>query len=158
MQSTINFALSNAFAKLNISDDIRDRTIANLWRDYPVQSRAHSPARSLSPPSTPPAVNLEKLNRQQVQRLGMVADDSHDSSRDEAQLHKDFLVYINALPSSTFKSLSLLDHMLNFFAAKPAAKTLPPLPASPPASQPASQPHTQDDDDEDVVDVNFHMR
>lgn len=152
MQSTINFALSNAFAKLNLSDDIRDRTIANLWRDYPTQSRGHSPARSLSPPSTPPAVNLEKLNRQQVQRLGMVADDS----RDEAQLHKDFLVYINALPSSTFKSLSLLDHMLNFFAAKPAAKTLPPLPASPPASQP--QAHTQDDDDEDVVDVNFHMR
>jgi hypothetical protein len=152
MQSTINFALSNAFAKLNLSDDIRDRTIANLWRDYPTQSRGNSPARSLSPPSTPPAVNLEKLNRQQVQRLGMVADDS----RDEAQLHKDFLVYINALPSSTFKSLSLLDHMLNFFAAKPAAKALPPLPASPPASQP--QAHTQDDDDEDVVDVNFHMR
>jgi hypothetical protein len=164
MQSTINFALSNAFAKLNLSDDIRDRTIANLWRDYPTQSRAHSPARSLSPPSTPPAVNLEKLNRQQVQRLGMVADDSHDSSRDEAQLHKDFLVYINALPSSTFKSLSLLDHMFNFFAAtaKPAPKALPPLPASPPASQPASQPQPQsapqDDDDEDVVDVNFHMR
>ena len=136
MQSTINFALSNAFAKLNLSDDIRDRTIAHLWRS--VDPPAPAPA-----PTTPPLANLEKLNRQQTQRLTQLAADE-DDPRDEKQVSRDFVVYINNIPSNIFKSLSLVDHMTNFF--------------NPMSSNAAAAPPPIDDDDEDVVDVNFHMR
>jgi hypothetical protein len=94
MQSTINFALSNAFAKLNISPEIADRTIAHLWR-----------------PVTPPkSVNLDKLNRQQVQRLEQMKGDETDKST----LQKSFLTYVNGLDTAAFKSLSLVEHMEDF--------------------------------------------
>jgi hypothetical protein len=132
MKSTINFALSNAFAKLNLSDTFRDQTIAHLWR-------------SIDPPAPAPAplTNLEKLNRQQIQRLTQLAADE-DDPRDEKQIHKDFLAYVNRIPADTFKSLSLVDHMMHFL--------------NPMASNAAAAPAPVDDDDEDVVDVSFHLR
>jgi hypothetical protein len=109
MQSTINFALANAFSKLNLSSDLSDRTIAYLWR--PVTP--HKPVA---------APNLEKLNRQQLQRLEQQGGDN-----------KAFLAYINSLSPEDFKAVSLSEHMEKF------------LPK-------------QDDDDEDLVEVNFHLR
>jgi hypothetical protein len=112
MQSTINFALSNAFAKLNLSSTLTDRTIAYLWRE----------------PETPPVFNLEKLNRQQVQRLDELTGKPDESK----QLQKQFLTYVNEMSSTNFKQKSLLEHMQNWI--------------------------TPEDEDEDVVDVSFHLR
>ena len=116
MQSTINFALSNAFAKLQLSDAFRDQTIAYLWR-----------------PVTPPVAaattpNIEKLNRQQLQRLEQMG--GHDQ--------KAFLAYVNGLDAETFKSVSLVEHMEDFL--------------HPPAAAP------EEDEDEDLVEVSFHLR
>lgn len=120
MQSTINFALANAFAKLNLSSDLADRTIAHLWR--PVTPPKPAPA---------PALNIEKLNRQQSQRLVSI---SENDSRDERQLHKDFLAHVNGLTADEFKAVSLVEHMETFFNRKDV------------------------DDDEDLVEINFHLR
>ena len=123
MQSTINFALANAFAKLNLSSDLSDRTIARLWR--PVTPPKPEPA------PTAPALNIEKLNRQQSQRLVSI---SKNDPRDERQLHKDFLTHVNGLAADEFKAVSLVEHMETFFNRK------------------------DDDDDEDLVEINFHLR
>ena len=104
MQSTINFALANAFAKLNLSSDLSDRTIARLWRP-------------VTPPKPEPAPTA-------------VANDP----RDERQLHKDFLTHVNGLAADEFKAVSLVEHMETFFNRK------------------------DDDDDEDLVEINFHLR
>ena len=123
MQSTINFALANAFAKLNLSSNLADRTIAHLWR--PVTPPKPEPA------PTAVALNIEKLNRQQSQRLVSI---SKNDPRDERQLHKDFLAHVNGLTADEFKAVSLVEHMETFFNRK------------------------DDDDDEDLVEINFHLR
>jgi hypothetical protein len=132
MQSTINLALSNAFAKLNLSNDFRDQTIAYLWRP-------------VTPPKPATTLNIEKLNRQQVQRLEQMVP-HHDV--DEKTLHKTFLAYVNSLDPETFKSLSLVEHMEHYAH---------PQPSNAAAAAVAPPPPPEDDDDE-VVDVNFHMR
>ena len=114
MQSTINNAIKNAFAQLSLSDTFRDKLIAHLWR---------LPA--VSP-------NVEKLNRQQVQKLEELARQSGEIT-EEKILHKNFLAYVNGMTAETFKSKSLVEHMRDH--------VVPP-----------------EDDDEDVVDVNFHLR
>ena len=114
MQSTINNAIKNAFAQLSLSDTFRDKLIAHLWR---------LPA--VSP-------NVEKLNRQQVQKLEELARQSGEVT-EEKILHKNFLAYVNGMTAETFKSKSLVEHMRDH--------VVPP-----------------EDDDEDIVDVNFHLR
>ena len=137
MQSTINLALSNAFAKLNLSDDFRDQTIAYLWR----------PATPPKPAAVAPLPNLEKLNRQQVQRLEQLMG---DPDADEKALHKAFLAWVNQLSPERFKSFSLVEHMEHFARPAPSnAGAAPPPPPPPPMPE---------DDDDEVVDVNFHMR
>ena len=118
MQSTINFALSNAFAKLQLSDAFRDQTIAYLWR--PVTP----------PPNTPQAreVNIEKLNRQQLQRFEQMGGNDQ----------KALLAYVNGLDPDQFKALSMSEHMEDFL--------------HPPAAAP------EEDEDEDLVEVSFHLR
>jgi len=132
MQSTINFALSNAFAKLQLSDAFRDQTIAYLWR--PVTPPPNSPI-------VTGGVNIEKLNRQQLQRLEQMG--GHDQ--------KAFLAYVNGLDGNTFKSVSLVEHMEDFL--------------HPPAAAPRSNQHPmpalpmpEEDEDEDLVEVSFHLR
>jgi len=141
MQSTINLALSNAFAKLNLSNDFRDQTIAYLWRS------AHADADPVPPETVSPPRNLEKLNRQQVQRLEQLMG---DPDADEKALHKDFLAWVNQLSPERFKSFSLVEHMEHFVRPAPSnAGAAPPPPPPPPMPE---------DDDDEVVDVNFHMR
>jgi hypothetical protein len=120
MQTTINFALANAFAKLNLSSDFADRTIAHLWRPC-------------TPPKTTPALNIDKLNRQQAQRLASI---SQNDPRDERQLHKDFLTYVNDLSPADFAAVALVEHMESFFHRK----------------------DVPEDDDELLAEVSYHLR
>ena len=149
MQSTINFALANAFAKLNLSSDLSDRTIARLWR--PVTPPKPEPA------PTAPALNIEKLNRQQAQRLEQMLPDE-----DERHLHKAFLAYVNRIPAEHFKTLSLFEHMEDFVNPKPsnAAGAVAPLPPSPDTTPVPRSPSQipEEDEDEDLVEVSFHLR
>jgi hypothetical protein len=89
MQSTINFALANAFAKLNLSSDLADRTIAYLWRP-------------ITPPKQEP--NIDKLNRQHVQRFEQMGGTDP----------KAFLTYLNNLSPDAFKAVSPVEHMEDF--------------------------------------------
>ena len=138
MQSTINFALRNACTQLNLPSTFAAAVILQLWQTKP-------PA----PPPAPVATNLEKLNRQQVQKLEELANEAGDST-DEKTLHKAFLNRINGLPAEGFKSKSLIDHMKDFLGLSEsvASNAAAAAPAAPPV----------DDDDEDIVDVNFHLR
>jgi hypothetical protein len=136
MQSTINFALHNACTHLKLPSAFADAVIRQLWR-------------SASPPPPPAATNLEKLNRQQVQKLEELAHEASETM-DEKTLHKMFLKRINEMAPEHFKSLSLIDHMRRFLGIDDA----PPSNAA--AAAPAPPP--VDDDDEDVVDVSFHLR
>jgi hypothetical protein len=80
-------------------------------------------------PTTPPvAQNVEKLNRQQVQRLEELA-----KKAEKTVDAKQFLAHVNNLSTEVFKSKSMLDHMADFIGP------------------------IKDDDDEGV-DVNFHLR
>lgn len=80
-------------------------------------------------PVTPPTPpNIEKLNRQQVQKLEELA-----KKAEKVVDLKQFLAHVNALTSDVFKSKSMLDHMADFIG---------PI----------------EDDDDDGVDVNFHLR
>jgi hypothetical protein len=129
MQSTINFALSNAFAKLQLSDNFRDQTIAYLWR--PVTP----------PPNSPQAreVNIEKLNRQQLQRFEQMGGNDQ----------KALLAYVNGLDPDQFKALSMSEHMEDFLQPKTTGSNAAAAPANLPA---------EEDEDEDLVEVSFHLR
>jgi hypothetical protein len=84
------------------------------------------------PTEVPVVPNLEKLNRQQVQRLeSMIVGDV-----DKPSLHKSFTQYVNQLTPEVFKSASLTEHMEQFIR-----KTMP-----------------EEDEDEDLVEVKFHLR
>jgi len=126
MQSTINFALKNAFKQLDLPSTLCDQTIAYLWR-----------------PVTPPVsvattLNIEKLNRQQAQRLEQMLPDD-----DERQLHKSFLAHVNRMPPEYFKTLSLFEHMEDFVNPKPSN---------------AAVAAAEEDEDEDLVEVTYHLR
>lgn len=121
MEDTINFAIHNAFAKLSLSPQLADQMLTHLWR-----------------PTTPPiTLNLEKLNRQQAQRLESMAKGDEP---DKTKLHKSFITYINNLDPDVFKSVSLVEHMEDFLQP-------PPAPVIP-----------EEDEDEDLVPVNYHLR
>ena len=132
MQSTINIALSNAFASLKISPAAADRIIAQLWRIRNAEPE--------SPPKTPPrtTVNIEKLNRQQVQKL----ESSANKGADLPLLRQHFLAYANGLTPAYFKSKSLTEHIDTFLA--PSKATVPAAPAQ--------------DEDEDLVEVSYRLR
>ena len=137
MQSTINLALRNACTQLNLPSTFAAAIILQLWQTKP-------PA-----PAPPAATNLEKLNRQQVQKLEELATGAGETM-DEKTLHKMFLNRINGIPSEGFKSKSLIDHMKDFLGLSESvgSNAAAAAPATPPV----------DDDDEDVVDVSFHLR
>jgi hypothetical protein len=132
MQSTINFALRNACNKLNLPSTFAAAIILQLWQTKP-------PA-----PAPPVVVNLEKLNRQQVQKLEELADVTDDKS-----LHKTFLSRINGLPAEAFKSKSLIEHMRDFLG-------LSELAASNAAAAAAAVP--EEDDEEDLAEIVWHLR
>lgn len=121
MESTINFAIHNAFAKLSLSPQLADEMLTHLWR-----------------PTTPPiTLNLDKLNRQQAQRLESMAK----GEADKHSLHKSFIAYINRLDPEVFKSISLVEHMEDFLQPPAPAPEIP-----------------EEDEDEDLVEVNYHLR
>jgi len=127
MESTINFAIHNAFAKLSLSPQLADEMLTHLWR-----------------PSTPPiTLNLDKLNRQQAQRLESMAK----GEVDKHSLHKSFIAYINRLDPEAFKSISLVEHMEDFLNPPAAVAAPAPAPEIP-----------EEDEDEELVEVNYHLR
>ena len=150
MQSTINLALKNAFIQLDLPSTLCDQTIAHLWR--PV-----TPPVTVAKETKSPAPNIEKLNRQQAQRLEQMLPDE-----DERHLHKAFLAYVNRIPAEHFKTLSLFEHMEDFVNPKPsnAAGAVAPLPPSPDTTPVPRSPSQipEEDEDEDLVGVSFHLR
>lgn len=130
MQSTINFALHNACTKLNLPSDFADSVIRQLW----------------SPVTPPVATNLEKLNRQQVQKLEELANEAGET-REEKILNKMFVARINGLPAEAFKSKSLIEHMRDFLGLSEFVATNA-------ATAPIPPP---EDDDEDLAEVSWHL-
>ena len=135
MQSTINFALRNACNKLNLPSTFAAAIILQLWQTKP-------PA----PAPAPVVINLEKLNRQQVQKLEELANEAGDSTDDKA-LHKMFLSRINGLPAAAFKSKSLIEHMRDFLGLSDHVASNAAAPAVP-----------EEDDEEDLAEVVWHLR
>ena len=143
MKSTINFAIMNAGTALNFSPEFVKALIATLWESQ-VQNGPGTEGSGTedsgtegqndlgvaeSRPTTPPTQpNIEKLNRQQVQKLEELA-----KKAEKVVDLKQFLAHVNSLASDVFKSKSMLDHMADFIG---------PI----------------EDDDDDGVDVNFHLR
>jgi hypothetical protein len=126
MKSTINFAIMNAGNALNFSPEFVKALIATLWE---TQNVIPAVEMEIDLPVTPPTQpNIEKLNRQQVQKLEELA-----KKAEKVVDLKQFLAHVNALTSDVFKSKSMLDHMADFIG---------PI----------------EDDDDDGVDVNFHLR
>lgn len=118
MQSTINRSIQLACLSLDVPSLFADKLIAHLWRCIPNEVLV--------------LPNLEKLNRQQVQRLeSMIVGDV-----DKPSLHKSFTQYVNQLTPDVFKSTSLTEHMEEFI------RTTMPV----------------EDEDEDLVEINFHLR
>lgn len=116
----------NAGTALNFSPEFVKALIATLWETQNVIPPVEM---DIDPPVTPPTQpNIEKLNRQQVQKLEELA-----KKAEKTVDLKQFLVHVNALTSDVFKSKSMLDHMADFIG---------PI----------------EDDDDDGVDVNFHLR
>jgi hypothetical protein len=129
MKSTINFAIMNAGTALNFSPEFVKALIATLWETRnPKGSETAAPMEVDLPVTPPTPPNIEKLNRQQVQKLEELA-----KKAEKVVDLKQFLAHVNALTSDVFKSKSMLDHMADFIG---------PI----------------EDDDDDVVDVNFHLR
>jgi hypothetical protein len=152
MQSTINSAIKNACTQLHLPSDYAERVVARLWRpSTPPVTPAPAPA---------PAPNIEKLNRQQAQRLEQMEPDA-----DERELHKSFLAHVNRMPAEFFKSLSLLEHMENFIspprsnagAGGGGGAPPPPSPDTTPVPRSPSQ-IPDEEDDEELVEVNYHLR
>jgi hypothetical protein len=126
MKSTINFAIMNAGNALNFSPEFVKALIATLWE---TQNVIPAVEMEIDLPVTPPTTpNIEKLNRQQVQKLEELA-----KKAEKVVDLKQFLAHVNALTSDVFKSKSMLDHMADFIGPV-------------------------EDDDDDGVDVNFHLR
>jgi hypothetical protein len=139
MQSTINLAITNAITKLDLPATFAMAIIAHMWRDN-------------APAPAPTPANIEKLNRQQVQKLEELADEAGDET-DEKTLHKIFLARINDLPVQAFKSKSLIDHMREFLGlSEPARSNAAAAPAA------VVAPPPEDDDDEDLAEVSWHLR
>jgi hypothetical protein len=126
MKSTINFAIMNAGTALDFSPEFVKALIATLWE---TQNVIPAVEMEIDLPVTPPTTpNIEKLNRQQVQKLEELA-----KKAEKVVDLKQFLAHVNALTSDVFKSKSMLDHMADFIGPV-------------------------EDDDDDGVDVNFHLR
>lgn len=132
MQSTINLAIKNACHQLQLPSTFAAAIAAQMWR-----------------PATPPAAfNIEKLNRQQVQKLKELADEAGDST-EEKTLHKMFVTRMNGLPVEAFKDKSLIDHMRDFLGlSEPTASNAA---AAPPVIPP-------EDDEEDLAEISWHLR
>ena len=144
MQSTINLAIKNACHQLQLPSAFADAVVAHIWR---VTSSPH-PSHPPPPPPAPTPLNIEKLNRQQVQKLEELADEAGDTT-DEKTLHKTFVIRINDLPVQAFKAKSLIDHMRDFLGlSEPAPSNA--------AAAPAAVP--PEDDDEDLAEINWHLR
>jgi hypothetical protein len=139
MQSTINFALTNACTHLKLPAAFAAAIIAELWRTKTAPAPAAEPA-------PPRIVNLEKLNRQQVQKLEELAHEAGEST-DDKTLHKVFLARINDMAPEHFKSLSLIDHMRQFLGIDDA-----------PPSNAAVVEVPPEDDEEDLAEVSWHLR
>ncbi len=116
----------NAGNALNFSPEFVKALIATLWE---TQNVIPAVEMEIDLPVTPPTTpNIEKLNRQQVQKLEELA-----KKAEKVVDLKQFLAHVNALTSDVFKSKSMLDHMADFIGPV-------------------------EDDDDDGVDVNFHLR
>ena len=116
----------NAGTALNFSPEFVKALIATLWES---QNVIPAVPMEVDLPVTPPTQpNIEKLNRQQVQKLEELA-----KKAEKTVDLKQFLAHVNALTSDVFKSKSMLDHMAGFIGPV-------------------------EDDDDDGVDVNFHLR
>jgi hypothetical protein len=139
MQSTINFALTNACTHLKLPAAFAAAIITELWRTKTAPAPAAEPA-------PPRVVNLEKLNRQQVQKLEELAHEAGEST-DDKTLHKVFLTRINDMAPEHFKSLSLIDHMRQFLGIDDA-----------PPSNAAVVEIPPEDDEEDLAEVSWHLR
>ena len=132
MQSTINLALHNACTHLDLPPTFAAAVIAHLWRIHTMPAPLPAPVH--------PVTNIEKLNRQQVQKLEELAKQA-GNDEDEKSLHKLFLTYINEMSVEGFKSSSLIEHMRNYLGLSGSAAPPPP-----------------EDDDEDLVEVSWHLR
>lgn len=137
MKSTINSAIMHAATALDFSPEFTKALIATLWETRSPKGSETKGQNGLGaggqmdidPPVTPPvAQNVEKLNRQQVQRLEELA-----KKAEKTVDVKQFLAHVNNLSMEVFKSKSMLDHMADFIG---------PI----------------EDDDDEGVDVNFHLR
>ena len=137
MKSTINSAIMHAATALDFSPEFTKALIAALWETRSPKGSETKGQNGLGaggqmdidPPVTPPvAQNVEKLNRQQVQRLEELA-----KKAEKTVDAKQFLAHVNKLSTEAFKSKSMLDHMADFIS---------PI----------------EDADDDGVDVNFHLR
>lgn len=134
MQSTINLAIKNACHQLQLPSTFAAAVAAHMWR-----------------PATPPpaAFNIEKLNRQQVQKLEELAEEASDST-EEKTLHKMFVTRMNGLPVEAFKDKSLIDHMRDFLGLSE------PMPSNAAAAAPPVIP--PEDDEEDLAEISWHLR
>lgn len=135
MQSTISLAIKNACRQLQLPSTFADAVVTHMWRVTPA---------SLPPPPT--IVNLEKLNRQQVQKLEELADEAGETT-DEKTLHKMFVNRINGLPVEAFKTKSLIEHMRDFLGL-----------SEPAPSNATAAVVPEEDDEEDLAEVNWHLR
>jgi hypothetical protein len=152
MQSTINLAIKNACHQLQLPSAFADAVVAHIWRvtsSPPPHTSPHPPPPPPAPaPAAPTVANIEKLNRQQVQKLEELADEAGDTT-DEKTLHKTFVSRINGLPVEAFKAKSLIDHMRDFLGlSEPAPSNA--------AAAPAAVP--PEDDDEDLAEISWHLR
>jgi len=136
MQSTINLAIKNACRQLQLPSTFADAVAAHMWR----------PATPPPPPPSP-AANIEKLNRQQVQKLEELAHEAGETM-DEKALHKMFVTRMNGLPVEAFKDKSLIDHMRDFLGlSEPTVSNAAAAPVIPP-----------EDDEEDLAEISWHLR